>query len=441
MSILPIVDRRLSGKNKSIGNRERFLRRQDEYVRRAVGDALDKAGIKGLDSIKGADVHVPKKGISQPVFQHSTQGGIRETVHTGNKDFIKGDKIPRPKGGAGGQGNGTGNGDGDTEDAFSFALTRDEFLKALFDGLELPNMLRTILAEATARKSVPNGIVTSGTPNNLHVVRSLKAAIGRRFALDAPAKREVARLESEFNDSATPENRRQEITSEIERLKARKGSPYIDPVDLRFRSREKKPVPESKAVMFCLMDQSASMGQHEKDIAKRYYMLLYTFLEKHYDKMDVVFIRYTTTAKECDERAFFYSTESGGTNVSCALELMDEIIKERYAGGNYNIYGALASDGDTGGPQDAKLTRTLMENEILPSARYFSYIEIANREKPLSDLFGTIPKNMRENIFAQRRVNTIGQIWEVFRDLFKAKGVNVGNDRLAAFSNTMTAQP
>ena len=78
--------------------------------------------------------------------------------------------------------------------------------------------------------------------------------------------------------------------------------------------------------MFCLMDVSGSMDEARKDLAKRFFILLYLFLTRHYEKIDVVFIRHHTQAQEVDEENFFHARETGGTVVSSALVLMDEII-------------------------------------------------------------------------------------------------------------------
>ena len=79
-------------------------------------------------------------------------------------------------------------------------------------------------------------------------------------------------------------------------------------------------VPRAKAVMFCLMDVSASMGEREKDLAKRFFILLHLFLKRKYERVDIVFIRHTHEATEVDEQEFFYGRETGGTVVSSALE-------------------------------------------------------------------------------------------------------------------------
>ncbi|MBV8500178.1 MAG: DUF444 family protein, partial [Paucibacter sp.] len=99
-----IIDRRLAGKNKSIGNRERFLRRYQGQLREAVRKAIDKRGIRDVE--QGEDIRIPKRDISEPTFGHGP-GGAREIVHPGNQEYVRGDRIDRPQGGAG-RGSGSG---------------------------------------------------------------------------------------------------------------------------------------------------------------------------------------------------------------------------------------------------------------------------------------------------------------------------------------------
>ncbi|WP_164125904.1 DUF444 family protein, partial [Stenotrophomonas maltophilia] len=68
---------------------------------------------------------------------------------------------------------------------------------------------------------------------------------------------------------------------------------------------EPQPLPNAKAVMFCLMDVSGSMGEREKDLAKRFFVLLHLFLKRRYERIDIVFIRHTHEAQEVDEETFF----------------------------------------------------------------------------------------------------------------------------------------
>ena len=190
-----IIDRRLSGKNKSIGNRERFLRRHKEQIREAVKRAIDGRGIRDIE--RGEDIHIPKRDLTEPVFGHG-QGGMREIVHPGNQDYIRGDKIERPKGG-GGQGSGSGQAgqDGEGEDDFVFSLSKEEFMQVFFEDLALPHLVRTQLAETPEWKSHRAGFTSDGTPTNLHVVRSMRGA-------NCASWRENSRRCCVLHRSATP---------------------------------------------------------------------------------------------------------------------------------------------------------------------------------------------------------------------------------------------
>ena len=91
-----IIDRRRNSKNKSTVNRQRFLDRYKKHIKKAVTDAVNSRSIKDLE--RGEDIVIPGDDISEPVFQHGS-GGRRSVVHPGNKEFVAGDRIPRPEGG------------------------------------------------------------------------------------------------------------------------------------------------------------------------------------------------------------------------------------------------------------------------------------------------------------------------------------------------------
>ncbi len=415
-----IIDRRLAGKNKSIGNRERFLRRHKEQIREAVKRAVDGRGIRDL--VQGEDIHIPRRDISEPVFSHG-QGGRRETVHPGNDEYVRGDRIERPPGG-GGSGGASDQGEGD--DDFVFHLSKEEFMQVFFDDLALPNLARTTLADTPEFKTHRAGYSSDGTPNNLHVVRSMRGAIGRRIAIGSESRRELQRLETHLDhllSHPSPSPHEHEIAGlriDIEALRARLARiPYLDPIDLRYRSRVRVPQPTTKAVMFCLMDVSGSMDEPRKDLSKRFFILLYLFLTRHYERIDIVFIRHHTQAQEVDEQNFFHSTETGGTVVSSALVLMDEIARSRYPTSEWNIYGAQASDGDNW-HHDSGRCRELLASRILPLCRYFAYVQVADEEQNLWDEYAALAD---ENpVFAVRKATAPAQIYPVFRDLFKKEG-------------------
>ena len=418
-----IIDRRLAGKNKSIGNRERFLRRHKEQIREAVKRAVDGRSIR--DIANGEDIHIPKRDISEPVFGHG-QGGKRETVHPGNQDYVRGDRIERPKGGGGSGGGGKASDSGEGDDDFVFHLSKEEFMQVFFDDLALPNLTRTTLAETPEYKTHRAGFSSDGNPSNLHVVRSMRGAISRRIAIGSGPRHELQLLEDRLEELKRQPNQallKREIDDlevEIEKLRSRIGRiPYLDPIDLRYRSRVRVPVPTSKAVMFCLMDISGSMDEARKDLSKRFFILLYLFLTRHYEKIDIVFIRHHTQAQEVDEQNFFHATETGGTVVSSALVLMEEIARARYPTAEWNIYGAQASDGDNW-HHDSGRCRELLADKILPLCRYFAYVQVAEEEQNLWDEYAQLAEQTK--VFAMRKVTEAAQIYPVFRELFKKEG-------------------
>ncbi|OUS28338.1 hypothetical protein A9Q99_12495 [Gammaproteobacteria bacterium 45_16_T64] len=419
-----IVDRRLNGKNKSTVNRQRFLRRYRKNIKKAVDDAVTKRSITDIES--GESVSIPKKDLSEPIFHHG-KGGIRDMVHPGNKEFIEGDKIPRPPGGSGsGGGEGEASDTGEGMDEFVFQISQDEFLEFLFDGLELPNLIKRQLQGIESFKYVRAGIVNDGTPTKLNIVRSMRQATSRRIALTAPTRKKIKNCLEEIEkiEQQEPAIRDNEkirlLQEEIERLRKKiKGIPFIDDFDLRYNHHVKQPVPTSKAVMFCLMDVSGSMNQAMKDMAKRFFILLYMFLKRNYEKIEVVFIRHHTSAKEVDEEEFFYSRETGGTIVSSALKMMQEIMSERYPVDEWNIYGAQASDGDNWN-DDSPTCKKILQDDILPQCQYFSYIEITpRRHQALWREYETIMESC--DFFSMQQISDPGDIYPVFRELFQKK--------------------
>ena len=414
--MLNLIDRRLNGRNKSAANRERFLRRYKEQIRKSMQDVVGERSI--TDMAKGGNVNIPARDIAEPQFHHGP-GGDRETVHPGNREFVKGDTIKRPGGGSAGDGREPG--DGRSDDDFVFSLSREEFLDLFFDDLELPRLLRNGLGKVMEKKLINAGFVSEGAPCNLSVGRTLKAALGRRIALSATICTELEQARLALAQGRAQRSTGQSVAfleAEVARLETRLAClPFLDELDLRYRNRIGVPAPVARAVMFCLMDVSASMDETRKDLAKRFYTLLYMFLARKYEQVELVFIRHTEEAEEVDEKAFFNDTGSGGTVVLTALELAHRIAVERYSASGWNIYIAQASDGDAFGADAGKSTRYVEEN-LLPLLRYFAYIEVREPgHVGASSLWASYESLRREN-FSMRRVEERGEIYPVFRELF-----------------------
>ena len=420
-----VIDRRLNGKNKSAVNRKRFLERYKKHIKRAVNEAVKSRSITDMEH--GESISIPADDIREPIFGHG-QGGRRNIVNPGNKEFVSGDRIAKPPGGQGsGGGSGQASNSGDGLDDFTFNITQDEFLEFLFEDLELPNLVRKELKSMDDFVYRHAGFTNTGVPAKINVVRSLKNAHARRIALSGKSRRrlkEVSKLiEAEEAKDKTLRNKNLllDLIAEKEKLEAKIGRlPFIDDFDLRYNLSAKDPVPSNAAVMFCLMDVSGSMTQATKDIAKRFFLLLYMFLRRNYEKIEVVFIRHHTSAKEVDEEEFFYSRETGGTIVSSALRMMQDIVKERYPANAWNIYAAQASDGDNWN-DDSPICQRILEKEILPKVQYFSYIEITPRDhQALWHAYENVRSSF-PNHFAMEQIVDQSDIFPVFRQLFQRK--------------------
>ncbi|MDH5765137.1 MAG: YeaH/YhbH family protein [Gammaproteobacteria bacterium] len=416
-----IVDRRLNGKNKSAVNRQKFIRRFRKQIKKAVTDAASQRSITDFD--KGESVSIPNRDISEPFFHHG-KGGKREQIYPGNKEFQTGDKIPRPQENTGkGQGKEASN-EGEGVDDFIFELTREEFLQFFFEDLELPNLIKTKLTTITETKKVRAGHTSDGIPTNINVIRSLTGAMGRRMALRAPYRNRLKEAVDELNELLKQYEKTDQVIidlqDEILRLENKiKNIPYIDTFDLRYNNFTDRPTPTTQAVMFCIMDVSGSMGQAEKDMAKRFFMLLYMFLTRNYEKIQVVFISHHTVANEVDEETFFYSRETGGTVVSSALKLVTEIIQDRFPTNDWNIYIAQASDGDNW-QNDSTTCKHLLNEKIMPYVQYYAYIEITeDRHQNLWQEYLTL-KNQWDN-FDMQRIEHLNDIYPVFRKLFQKR--------------------
>jgi uncharacterized sporulation protein YeaH/YhbH (DUF444 family) len=414
-----IVDRRLNPGSKSLENRQRFLRRAKALVKGAVKKSSEGRDIK--DVLEGGEVSIPLDGMDEPRFRR--EGGTRDMVLPGNKKFIEGDMLPRS---GEGRGKASDPGEGDSEDAFRFVLSRDEFVDLFLDDLELPDLAKRKLAEAEGEGIHRAGYATSGSPANISVSRTVRLALARRVALRRPRPEQIAELEAELANC--DEERRPALLAEIDALKAKfRRIPFIDPIDIRYRRFETLPKPVAQAVMFCLMDVSGSMTEHMKDLAKRFYMLLYVFLKRRYRHVEIVFIRHTDRAEEVDEETFFHGPASGGTLVSSALQAMHDIVRSRFKPTDWNIYAAQASDGDNSS-SDGEVAGRLLTEMILPVSQFFAYLEVGESGGHTFDMSDSSLWSLYERLRANgaplsmRKVSDRSEIFPVFHDLFHRRG-------------------
>jgi hypothetical protein len=429
------VDRRLNPKDKSLGNRRRFLKRVRSHVKKAVDEAVRARGIADAD--RGEKVIVPTGSIAEPTFQHSRKDGRRDFVSSGNKSYRAGDKIKKPPAGEGGGSGKEGTDHGEGDDDFLFLLSREEFLDLFFEDMALPNLVKRGLKKIEMSKPHRAGFSITGSPANINVARTMRNALGRRLALKRPKDLEVRALREQIfaleKVSSPSAKQRAELTTLHELLedllRRQRVIAYIDPLDVRYNYFEQQPEPREQAVMFCLMDVSASMGEREKDLAKRFFVLLHLFLSRRYKSIDLVFVRHTHNAQEVDEDTFFYATETGGTVVSTALSETKRLIEDRYPPSEWNIYVAQASDGENYSGDSEKCV-SLLNEELMKNCQYFAYVEIVdeaeteflNSEENGVELWRQYRRvASRWPNFAMKRIARPGDIYPVFRELFAKK--------------------
>ena len=421
-----IVDRRLNPKGKSLGNRQRFVRRAKAEIREAVREALKQ---RKISEVEGSEkISIRSKTVREPSFGFSRGDGKRDYVLPGNKEYVPGDAIPKPPSA---QGDGRdGSPDGEGHDDFVFTLSKEEFLDIFFEDLALPDLIKQKVKDEKSSKPTRAGYSTYGSPSSINVLRTMRGSLARRITLKRPTDQQVAKLEAELKALERKEPDTDQVAAlrdKLEILKRRRRIvAFIDPLDLRYNRFERLPRPATQAVMFCLMDASASMTEEMKDLAKRFFMLLHVFLSRQYSNVDIVFIRHTSDAEEVDEETFFGSTETGGTVVSTALEEMHQVIRGRYPIADWNIYGAQASDGDNFRNDMARCV-AMLEQDILPVCQQFSYIEVGERRVGLGFESDQVESPLwlgyrevagRYGHFAMRRAATPSDIFPVFHDLF-----------------------
>lgn len=420
LSMSRFIDKRTHNRHQSVVNRQRFIQRFKKQIQKSVAEAISKRSIQDLNS--GEKIQIPKKDLFEPKFRFG-HGGIRQVILPGNKNFVPGDHIKRPESPVGrGSGAEAGQDAATSEDEFDFQINNEEFLNIFFEDLALPNLVKTQIQKNKKTEWVRAGISSVGSPTNIHVIQSLKTALSRRISSAQSLRKKIAALESELTIQKSKKQKDNQAIIAIEQdiLKFKKKLskiPFIDPIDLKYKVKVLESKPSNQAVMFCLMDVSGSMDEQKKEMAKKFFILLYLFLRKNYQKIDLIFIRHHTTAKEVDEKEFFYSRETGGTVVSSALELMAQIIRARYNPEEWNIYGAQASDGDNWN-NDSPKCRDILIEEIMPYSQYFAYVEIMPRShQNLWDLYLDVKKKYPQ--FAMQAIHNPQEIYLVLRELFK----------------------
>ncbi|PHR26368.1 MAG: hypothetical protein COA36_12315 [Desulfotalea sp.] len=122
----------------------------------------------------------------------------------------------------------------------------------------------------------------------------------------------------------------------------------ISPNDRIYRILSKEKDYESQAVVFFVRDYSGSMGGKPTELIVNQHVLIYSWLTYQYkNQVETRFILHDTEAKEVDNFQVYYnSTVAGGTQVSSAYKLVNDIVVDESLATDNNIYVFHGTDGD-----------------------------------------------------------------------------------------------
>ena len=388
------VDRRKTGRGKSLPNRQKLLKRIKDSIKNAKPEDIDAQGVKGgVGAGAGKQmtnpVKVARDALAEPTFQYARHSGERDLVLPGNDKWLKGDEFPLDSEDEGpGSGNGNGPGE-DGEDDFVINISRSEFFDVFFEDCELPDLEQTAEKELPQAVRKPAGFQKEGTPGQLSVIRSYRNSIGRRRALTLDDREERDRLQARLdelmlNDEVRDGSDHDEWTAEIKKISARIAEinariaaiPTFEKVDHRYRKTEKVLVKSADAVLIMCMDVSGSMDEDRKRLARKFFALQYAFIKRKYPNTDLVFIDHTDTAEEVDEEEFFNTRRNGGTIISPAIGLAHQIVKERYDATQTNLYFSYAGDGDNWPGDNKEVMAEFEDRGFLSKLRHAVYIQV-----------------------------------------------------------------
>ncbi|MGE5404459.1 MAG: YeaH/YhbH family protein [Candidatus Saccharibacteria bacterium] len=376
------------GRDRSAEDRRRHRQLVEDSIKKNIGSIIAEESIIGKS--KDKVIKVPIRGIKEYRFVYG-DNGPQAATGTGNEkrgDIIKG----RSSGSGPGSGDGAGTAEGD--EYYETDITLEDLIQYLFDDLELPNMQRKNLSYVeTKRTNKRWGIQRRGIPPRLSKKRSMQERIKRRKSTE----RSYKELDME---------------SDSERFAFREE-------DLRYQRVKEETRPQSNAVVLCMMDNSGSMYQSRKYLARSFFFLLYQFVRYRYVNVELVFINHTTTAKEVNEDEFFHRGEAGGTYISSAYEKALEIINERYNPEIWNIYAFHCSDGDNWSQDISKAISKAWE--LCLQCNLFGYGEIKDQGSELylhvKTMLDEYEAHVKADNFVAVSIGSKDDIWPAFKKL------------------------
>lgn len=283
-------------------------------------------------------VKIPLPRIDIPTFRY---GPKQNEQGVGQGDGEQGEGQGQPGDGKGQAGEYPG------EHILEVEISFDELADILGEKLELPRIEPKGTKNLVAEKNRYSGIAPVGPEGLRKFKQTYKKALARYIASGI------------YNPN----------------------DPAIVPIrrDYQYRTVKKSLQPHTKAVVIYMMDVSGSMGEEQKEIVRLESFWINTWLKKHYKGLETRFIIHDAAAKEVDEDTFFKTSESGGTLISSAYKLCQQIIQSDYPVGEWNIYPFHFSDGDNWSGEDTRLCINMLREFFLPNVNIFSYGQVESK--------------------------------------------------------------
>jgi uncharacterized protein len=379
--------------DRSSSDRRRHRDKIDRAIREGIHNIVAEESIIGKDGKK--KIKIPVRGIKEYKFVYGNNSSGKVGAAPG-KNIKRGDRFANQQSDEKQPGDGEpGNEEG--EEYYEVEITLNELSEYLFHDLELPDLIKKSIKKLEAQKIKRHGYRNSGIRPRLDKKETVKKMLRRKNI----AKRDSS--EEELEDF--PFNER----------------------DLKYRHFKNSTSYSSNAVIFFIMDISGSMSKRKKYLARSFFFLLYHFIRSRYEKTELVFIAHDVKAYECTEEQFFQRGSGGGTIVSSAVEMLEDIMMKRYHPENWNVYAFQCSDGDNW-PSDNEAVSKLLQN-IKPHCSLYGYCEIEPHDEQLKwqdeTSLWTCMKVFADSNLKLAKVSNKPDVWEAFNHFFGGKLADV----------------
>ena len=289
-------------------------REEDNFPRKVRVGRLVKPGKGGKNNVIIVPTTVEEKFIHDSSFgkeEEETMGGAGE----GEEGDILGEQPIRPEDGQ--DSSGPGEGEGGAHEIESSAYDLGKILSEQF---ELPNIKDKGKKRSLTRYTYDMTDKNRGFGQILDKKATLRKVLETNIAL-----------------GNVPDYCNIDPTRFI-----------IAPSDKVYRILSREKDYESQAVVFFLRDYSGSMSGKPTSLIVAQHVLIYSWLVYQYSmQVESRFILHDTEAKEVPDFYTYYNSKvAGGTKVSSAYKLVNEIVEKDNLARNYNIYVFHGTDGD-----------------------------------------------------------------------------------------------